>query len=1081
MSKKANDRKCFRAIENSRPAHQNNANRRPAFLSVENDDDSNTNDEQHHATKSEEGYPSRGNTKGPRRLSRHRYPHAMIHRLYRTSTRNNSPLTCSKTTPKVTTESKRNRRIVTKKRPSRLQRLLQLDDDETQDALQTMSGHRHGHQQLHGKENISNNPDEQDIIDMMNLILDKRLSELPIHFRKDHNTNDHDQPNDSSFEAKTQPQSASPALSPSSSLFPSTLSDWTQSDIDIAKALWKYWEELDAMDMIQAQLERQLDDDIMNDESLGFSTHSPYQKHPNYPSHSRHRRPFKDLLWRKKVTDDSTTSLLSSLKWIQDGIPRPIIHFPPSGPVPALSRGWVAVMPCSFKLVDSKLKSSSGINPKLPLDASAIIFYATTDTDCRGYTSAIDDDNALPPLLFLDALSAQSLISALDSLNYNTIALVTIVKSETDSDIMSSRVNTTPMKTDRIKKAITRAAKVKNNRQFGTPPSSMKDDNASKAASPSVPISRQIDIFMSEIVSIIDSFTGKAVIRARKAMANLGLDSQVNSNQKQYSHQQARKVDGSYYHHFARLLSKKDTKLNADGQQDSAHSQSKEMANGMESGTTSFIIQRHSKSRTRPNRLPQRGQSSSHSQLHDQSQSLMLLKGYAQYQGRQSIQQRLNALYFSSTNRLSLTHPNNTSFSGKVIMVLMSTACGIGIGMFGALLVVVALKVRLFQSRRTSSSGPRSRQAANIQNHAHQQMRENGQKKVIPLGVLESYGVQTVLHASPVAMVLTEVSDKSRARTTLLNKGPKAYAEDVIEMEEGLEDAEARADSRRRRLERRRVNGNGQQQNDEDETEEEFYSGDDTSDINSEGDNDSTFEENNNGDDIIGYRRHSTNEDDNGQEGDQIVPVLRSNRSSVSNGGAVDMEQITAAIMIATRQRSYRRISYNRQGHLNDPTMSLSSPYSLSSSSSSSSSSSGSGSMSGSSSVERGLTSSFSLSHTRTENPRGCTHSHSHSHSHADEHSKERRRRRRKNKKRREDKELGTKAKEKLPFANANTQTMCAICLAEYFVGEQVRTLPCYHQYHQACIDPWLLNIAALCPICKRDLLTPPSCGSTQS
>ncbi|OAQ24927.1 hypothetical protein K457DRAFT_81243 [Linnemannia elongata AG-77] len=54
---------------------------------------------------------------------------------------------------------------------------------------------------------------------------------------------------------------------------------------------------------------------------------------------------------------------------------------------------------------------------------------------------------------------------------------------------------------------------------------------------------------------------------------------------------------------------------------------------------------------------------------------------------------------------------------------------------------------------------------------------------------------------------------------------------------------------------------------------------------------------------------------------------------------------------------------------------------------------------------------------------------------------------------------------------------MCSICLSEYEVGEHVRTLPCYHQYHQGCIDPWLLNVTALCPICKRDLF--PSASST--
>ncbi|KAK3823713.1 MAG: hypothetical protein JOS17DRAFT_665487, partial [Linnemannia elongata] len=68
-----------------------------------------------------------------------------------------------------------------------------------------------------------------------------------------------------------------------------------------------------------------------------------------------------------------------------------------------------------------------------------------------------------------------------------------------------------------------------------------------------------------------------------------------------------------------------------------------------------------------------------------------------------------------------------------------------------------------------------------------------------------------------------------------------------------------------------------------------------------------------------------------------------------------------------------------------------------------------------------------------------------------------------------------SKENEELPFANANAQTMCSICLAEYEVGEQVRTLPCYHQYHKGCIDPWLLNVAALCPICKRDLFPSPT------
>ncbi|KAK9696354.1 hypothetical protein K7432_012508 [Basidiobolus ranarum] len=46
---------------------------------------------------------------------------------------------------------------------------------------------------------------------------------------------------------------------------------------------------------------------------------------------------------------------------------------------------------------------------------------------------------------------------------------------------------------------------------------------------------------------------------------------------------------------------------------------------------------------------------------------------------------------------------------------------------------------------------------------------------------------------------------------------------------------------------------------------------------------------------------------------------------------------------------------------------------------------------------------------------------------------------------------------------------MCAVCLNDYEDSDQLRTLPCLHQFHRACIDPWLLSRSSLCPICKRD------------
>ncbi|XP_063696255.1 E3 ubiquitin-protein ligase goliath [Culicoides brevitarsis] len=46
----------------------------------------------------------------------------------------------------------------------------------------------------------------------------------------------------------------------------------------------------------------------------------------------------------------------------------------------------------------------------------------------------------------------------------------------------------------------------------------------------------------------------------------------------------------------------------------------------------------------------------------------------------------------------------------------------------------------------------------------------------------------------------------------------------------------------------------------------------------------------------------------------------------------------------------------------------------------------------------------------------------------------------------------------------------CAICIEPYKVADQVRVLPCKHEYHKVCIDPWLLEHRT-CPMCKLDIL----------
>lgn len=42
----------------------------------------------------------------------------------------------------------------------------------------------------------------------------------------------------------------------------------------------------------------------------------------------------------------------------------------------------------------------------------------------------------------------------------------------------------------------------------------------------------------------------------------------------------------------------------------------------------------------------------------------------------------------------------------------------------------------------------------------------------------------------------------------------------------------------------------------------------------------------------------------------------------------------------------------------------------------------------------------------------------------------------------------------------------CSVCLEQVVEGEIIRTLPCVHQFHAACIDLWLRQ-QATCPVCK--------------
>lgn len=47
---------------------------------------------------------------------------------------------------------------------------------------------------------------------------------------------------------------------------------------------------------------------------------------------------------------------------------------------------------------------------------------------------------------------------------------------------------------------------------------------------------------------------------------------------------------------------------------------------------------------------------------------------------------------------------------------------------------------------------------------------------------------------------------------------------------------------------------------------------------------------------------------------------------------------------------------------------------------------------------------------------------------------------------------------------------LCIICQCDFENGDEIKTLPCNHEFHADCVQSWLLNEKNECPMCRKEV-----------